>query len=45
MYYNTRRPHQGYRNMGRRPIDTINPFVNMQIKKINYTPDVCPVSG
>ena len=23
-HYNTERPHQGYRNMGRRPIDTIN---------------------
>lgn len=23
-HYNTQRPHQGYRNMGRRPIDTIN---------------------
>ena len=22
-YYNTQRPHQGYRNLGRRPIDTI----------------------
>jgi transposase InsO family protein len=25
-YYNYDRPHQGYRNMGRRPIDTINLF-------------------
>ena len=24
--YNTERPHQGYRNMGRRPIDTVNLF-------------------
>jgi hypothetical protein len=23
VHYNTERPHQGYRNMGRRPIDTI----------------------
>ena len=22
--YNTERPHQGYHNMGRRPIDTVN---------------------
>ncbi len=22
-YYNNERPHQGYRNMGRRPIETI----------------------
>lgn len=27
VYYNTERPHQGYRNMGRRPIDTVNLFV------------------
>lgn len=26
-YYNYERPHQGYRNMGRRPIDTINLFM------------------
>lgn len=25
--YNTKRPHQGYRNMGRRPIDTINEYL------------------
>jgi len=25
-YYNYERPHQGYRNMGKRPIDTINLF-------------------
>ena len=24
VHYNTERPHQGYRNLGRRPIDTIN---------------------
>lgn len=27
-YYNTERPHQGYRNMGRRPIDTINQYLD-----------------
>lgn len=27
LYYNTERPHQGYRNMGRRPIETITQFV------------------
>ena len=27
-YYNYERPHQGYRNMGRRPIDTINLFLS-----------------
>jgi transposase InsO family protein len=28
LYYNTQRPHQGYRNMGRRPVDTVNLFVS-----------------
>lgn len=27
IYYNTERSHQGYRNMGRRPIDTINQYL------------------
>lgn len=27
VYYNTERPHQGYRNMGRRPIDTVKEFL------------------
>ena len=27
LYYNTERPHQGYRNMGRRPMDTVNEFL------------------
>lgn len=31
--YNTERPHQGYRNMGRRPIDTINLFVKKDAKR------------
>ncbi len=26
-FYNQERPHQGYRNMGRRPIDTVNLFL------------------
>ena len=25
-HYNYERPHRGYRNMGRRPIDTLLPF-------------------
>lgn len=29
VYYNTERPHQGHRNMGRRSIDTINLFVSV----------------
>ncbi len=24
LHYNTERPHQGYRNMGKRPIDTVD---------------------
>lgn len=28
VHYNTERPHRGYRNMGRRPIDTVNLFQN-----------------
>ncbi|MBJ3776704.1 IS481 family transposase [Acuticoccus mangrovi] len=27
VHYNTERPHLGYRNQGRRPIDTVNSFV------------------
>ena len=27
VYYNTERPHQGYRNRGKRPIDTVNEFL------------------
>jgi transposase InsO family protein len=27
VHYNTERPHQGYRNMGRRPIDTVNLYL------------------
>ena len=29
-HYNTERPHLGYRNKGRRPIETINPFVSLE---------------
>lgn len=29
-HYNTERPHRGYRNMGRRPIDTVNAYLNVQ---------------
>jgi transposase InsO family protein len=28
--YNTERPHLGYRNQGRRPVETINPFVSQE---------------
>lgn len=27
-YYNTERPHQGYRNQGRRPVETLELYVN-----------------
>jgi transposase InsO family protein len=27
LHYNTERPHQGYRNMGKRPIDTISAYL------------------
>lgn len=27
VHYNTERPHQGYRNMGKRPIDTVNAYL------------------
>ncbi|HHZ08897.1 MAG TPA: transposase, partial [Rhizobiales bacterium] len=29
-HYNTERPHLGYRNQGRRPIETINMFVSQE---------------
>ena len=29
-HYNTERPHLGYRNQGRRPIETINLFVSQE---------------
>lgn len=32
-FYNTERPHQGYRNMGKRPVDTIEGFVKSSGKK------------
>lgn len=28
-HYNTERPHLGYRNMGRRPLDTVNAFLQL----------------
>lgn len=32
-HYNTERPHLGYRNMGRRPIDTVNLFLSKNVRK------------
>lgn len=34
-HYNFERPHQGYRNMGKRPIDTVSRFVKPSGKKPN----------
>jgi len=33
VHYNTERPHQGYRNMGQRPVDTINFVVKKDAKR------------
>ena len=33
VHYNTERPHQGYRNIGRRPIDTILSFSGNSVRK------------
>ncbi len=33
LFYNTERPHQDYRNPGRRPIHTINLFVHPVAKE------------
>ena len=33
LYYNTQRPHQGYRNMGRRPIDTVQLYLKPVTKE------------
>ena len=30
VHYNTERPHLGYRNMGRRPWDTVSKFVSQE---------------
>jgi len=32
-FYNQERPHQGYRNLGKRPIDTVLGFVKLSAKK------------
>jgi hypothetical protein len=29
VHYNTERPHLGYRNMGKRPIDTVNAYLSV----------------
>lgn len=35
VHYNTERPHQGYRNMGRRPIDTIALFADQSVRNVS----------
>jgi transposase InsO family protein len=35
LHYNTERPHQGYRNMGRRPIDTITLFLSNDVRNVS----------
>jgi hypothetical protein len=30
VHYNTKRPHLGYRNMGRRPIEAVMSFVSQE---------------
>jgi transposase InsO family protein len=32
VHYNTERPHQGYRNQGRRPIETIELFLSQRVR-------------
>jgi hypothetical protein len=27
VHYNTERPHHGYRNLGKRPIETVNAYL------------------
>jgi len=38
VHYNTARPHQGYRNMGRRPSDTIKEFLENRQKEEKEKP-------
>ena len=33
VHYNTERPHQGYRNLGKRPIDTVNAYLTTVMKE------------
>jgi transposase InsO family protein len=37
IHYNTERPHRGYRNMGRRPLDTINDYLKSLQEKPGET--------
>ena len=37
VHYNTERLHQGYRNIGRRPIDTINEYLANKCQKSGYS--------
>ena len=33
MYYNTERPHHGYRNMGKRPSDTVAQYLKARERR------------
>ena len=33
VHYNTERPHQGYRNQGRRPVETVQQYLT-SVKKV-----------
>jgi hypothetical protein len=35
VHYNTERPHQGYRNRGRRPIETIELFLSQDVRNVS----------
>ncbi|MGI5839410.1 MAG: integrase core domain-containing protein [bacterium] len=35
-HYNHERPHQGYRNRGNRPIDTVEQYLKLLDMKISY---------
>jgi transposase InsO family protein len=35
-HYNTERPHRGYRNMGKRPIDTVKKFIKNNTKNARH---------
>jgi hypothetical protein len=47
VHYNTERPHLGYRNMGKRPIDTVNAYLSVtkeaSVHPVQYY--CCPLSS
>lgn len=42
LYYNEQRPHLGYRNMGRRPIDTVNEYLHSREATAAAAPQDAP---